>query len=132
MSRTTPEHAQRQAVLAAIAGREWLLQMLALGAAGCSRGGDRAYSRRNTLIVAVPDGTPLIAEGFAGERLVFLLLVRVNPLNGERQPCLATRWDHSPDYREWTYQLRPNVRWHDGRPVTIQDVRFTLDLYGRL
>ena len=106
--------------------------MLALGAAAGCRRGDRAYSRRNTLIVAVPDGTPLIAEGFAGERLLFLPLVRINRMNGERQPCLATRWDHSPDYREWTYQLRPNVRWHDGRPLTMQDVTFTLELYGRL
>ena len=73
---------------------------------------------------------PLIADGFAGERLVFLPLVRENELNGERQECLATHWDHSADYREWTYRLRPNVRWHDGRPVTMDDVTFTLGPNG--
>jgi len=119
-------------VVAAIARREWPLQMLALGAAGCRRAEDRAYARGNTLIVAVDgEDRPLIADGFAGERLVFLPLVRENELNGERQECLATRWDHSADYREWTYHLRPNVRWHDGKPVTVDDVKFTLDLHSR-
>ena len=41
--------ARREAVLAAIARREWLLQMLVL-AAGCGSE-DRAYSRGNTLVM---------------------------------------------------------------------------------
>ena len=48
-----------------------------------------------------------------------------------RQGCLATSWEHSADYGEWTYRLRPNVRWHDGTPLTIDDVAFTLDLHSR-
>lgn len=40
-------------------------------------------------------------------------------------------WEHSTDYREWTYRLRPDVRWHDGRPVTMDDVEFTLRLHSR-
>ena len=107
--------------------------MLALGApAGCRRSGDRAYARGNTLIAAV-DGyandrplTPDEAAGF----LVYLPLVRLDE-RGERRPCLATEWEHSADYLEWTYRLRPGVRWHDGRPVTVDDVKFTLDLHAR-
>ena len=122
----------RRAVLAAIARREWLVQMLALGAAGCRRGGDRAYSRGNTLIFALTENwdRPLCPD-WPGEFLVFLPLVRENELSGDRQPCLATRWDHSADYREWTYRLRSGVRWHDGRPVTVDDVKFTLELHSR-
>ncbi|MGQ0732276.1 MAG: ABC transporter substrate-binding protein [Acidobacteriota bacterium] len=41
---------------------------------------------------------------------------------------LAESWEHSADYRDWTYHLRPGVRWHDGVPVTAGDVKFTLDL----
>lgn len=29
------------------------------------------------------------------------------------------------DGRRYTYRLRPDARWHDGRPVTSADVRFT-------
>ena len=43
---------KRQAILGAIARREWLLQMLALGAAGCRRGGDRASSHDSTVTIA--------------------------------------------------------------------------------
>ena len=129
-SRTSHE----RAILAAIARREWLLQMLALGAAGCARTTDRAYARGNTLIAAVDSlGTasyaPLTPDVYA-EYLVYLPLVRIND-RGERQPCLAVEWTHSADYLEWTYRIRPGVRWHDGRPVTADDAKFTIDLHAR-
>ena len=124
---------RRRIALAAIARREWLLQMLALGAAaGCRRAEDRAYDRSETLIVAVNGkgkDRPLTPDEEA-ERLVYLPLVRVDQ-HGNRQDCLATSWTHSSDYLEWTYRLRPNVRWHDGMPVTVDDVKFTHDLHAR-
>jgi hypothetical protein len=42
-------------MLTAIARREWLLQMLALGAAGCRNADDPAYARGSTVVMAVPD-----------------------------------------------------------------------------
>ncbi|MFQ5739638.1 MAG: peptide ABC transporter substrate-binding protein [Acidobacteriota bacterium] len=47
---------------------------------------------------------------------------------GELEGRLARRWEHSPDYREWTYHLRTDVRWQDGVPVTAQNVKFSLEL----
>lgn len=38
---------------------------------------------------------------------------------------LADSWNHSPDYLEWTVNLREGVLWHDGTPVTADDVVFT-------
>ncbi|MFL5537425.1 MAG: ABC transporter substrate-binding protein [Longimicrobiaceae bacterium] len=59
--------------------------------------------------------------------LLFMTLVRydehLNPV-----PWLAERWDTvrvKPDTLELTFHLRPDVRWHDGRPVTARDVEFT-------
>ncbi len=83
---------------------------LACLAAACRRAKDRAYLRGNTLIWAVENDRPLRA-GWDTEYLMFLPLVRENWLNGDRQGCLATSWEHSADYLEWTYRLRPNVRW---------------------
>jgi peptide/nickel transport system substrate-binding protein len=41
---------------------------------------------------------------------------------------LAERWDPSPDWKTWEIELRPDVRWHDGVPVTSADVAFTVKL----
>lgn len=41
---------------------------------------------------------------------------------------LAARWEHSTDWKTWTIELRPDVRWHDGMPVTSADVAFTVAL----
>src|SRR5271154_2936363 len=43
-------------------------------------------------------------------------------------PDLAVSWAWSEDARELTFQLRPGVRWHDGKPFTSADVRCTWDL----
>ncbi len=47
---------------------------------------------------------------------------------GEIVGGLAARWQHSPDWKTWTIELRPDVRWHDGVPVTSADVAFTVAL----
>jgi len=47
---------------------------------------------------------------------------------GRPQPGLLERWEHSEDYTEWTFHLRKDVKWHDGKPVTAQDVKFSLEL----
>lgn len=59
--------------------------------------------------------------------LVFLAMVRGYRENATNR--LAERREHSQDYREWTYHLRRDVRWHDGVPVTAHDIAFTLDLF---
>ena len=41
-------------------------------------------------------------------------------------PELAERWDESDDGLTYTFHLRSDVRWHDGRPLTAEDVRVTL------
>jgi peptide/nickel transport system substrate-binding protein len=38
---------------------------------------------------------------------------------------LATSWTASPDAKVYTFKLRPNVRWHDGKPFTADDVVFS-------
>jgi peptide/nickel transport system substrate-binding protein len=40
---------------------------------------------------------------------------------------LAETWDISADGLEITFHLREGVRWHDGRPFTAEDVRFTYE-----
>lgn len=47
-------------------------------------------------------------------------------LNGAPLPQLATEWDVSPDGLTYRFKLRPDVRWHDGKPFTSRDVAFSI------
>ena len=41
---------------------------------------------------------------------------------------LADAVRHPADYASATYRLRAEARWHDGKPVTAEDVIFSLDM----
>jgi peptide/nickel transport system substrate-binding protein len=43
------------------------------------------------------------------------------------QPYLAKSWDVSPDKLTYTFHLRPDARFHDGKPITSEDVAFSVD-----
>ena len=43
-------------------------------------------------------------------------------------PALATEWENNADFTEWTFTLREGVQWHDGTPLTAEDLKFWLDL----
>ena len=43
------------------------------------------------------------------------------------EPSLAESWERSEDGLTWTFNLRRDVRWHDGQPFTAQDVDFTFN-----
>src|ERR1700732_2714946 len=49
------------------------------------------------------------------------------------QPGLAERWE-IPDPRTYVFHLHQNVKFHDGRPLTARDVKWTFDslLQGKI
>ena len=42
-------------------------------------------------------------------------------------PDLADSWEVSPDGLRYVFYLNPEARWHDGEPVTAEDVAFTFN-----
>ena len=42
-------------------------------------------------------------------------------------PDLAEAWDVSDDGRVYTFHLRKDAKFHDGKPVTAEDVRWSLE-----
>ena len=42
-------------------------------------------------------------------------------------PGLAESWEGSEDGKTWTYHLHPNMKWSDGKPLTSEDVVYTLN-----
>lgn len=43
----------------------------------------------------------------------------------QMKPALAESWEVSPDQLTWTFRLRPGVTFHDGTPLTADDVVFS-------
>jgi len=54
----------------------------------------------------------------------------VKPMPGNlNSPSLAESWTMSKDGRTWEFVLRKGVRFHNGDPVTAEDVKFSFERY---
>jgi peptide/nickel transport system substrate-binding protein len=42
-------------------------------------------------------------------------------------PGLAESWEGSKDGLTWTYKMRPGLKWSDGKPLTAEDVAWTIN-----
>ena len=40
---------------------------------------------------------------------------------------IAQSWEESADKLQWTFKLRPHIRFHDGTVLTAEDVKFSID-----
>jgi len=47
--------------------------------------------------------------------------------DGSVQPKLATEWTSNADSTEWTFSIREGVTFHDGTPLTAEDVVWTYE-----
>ena len=61
------------------------------------------------------------------DRLIFSGLIRFDS-RGLPQPDLADSWGASADGTIYNFSIRPNAVWHDGQPVTSDDVFFTIEM----
>jgi peptide/nickel transport system substrate-binding protein len=48
---------------------------------------------------------------------------------GAATPCLAESWSLSPDGLVYSFVLRNGVRFHNGDPLTAEDVKFSFERY---
>ncbi len=48
-------------------------------------------------------------------------------LRSPAAPGLAESWSVAPDGKTYTFRLRRGVTWHDGKPFTSADVKFSLE-----
>jgi len=57
-------------------------------------------------------------------RLIFSGLLRYDR-ELQLAPDLASHWEKTEDQKTYTFTLKENIKWHDGRPLTADDVVFT-------
>ena len=73
-------------------------------------------------------GNGLLEESYILYELVYDTPIGIDG-NGTWVPELATDWSQSDDGLTWTMHLVDNATFHDGTPLTSDDVKFTLELY---
>ncbi|MBA2518443.1 MAG: hypothetical protein H0V24_02135 [Chloroflexia bacterium] len=59
--------------------------------------------------------------------LMFESLVGVSPIDGSIVPGLADSYEIGADGLTYTFNINPDANWHDGMPVTADDVVVSLD-----
>lgn len=61
------------------------------------------------------------------DRLIYSRLIAFDE-RGNPSADLASAWGISRDGTVYNFDLKPDVKWHDGEPLTADDVLFTVDL----
>ncbi|MFB7514366.1 ABC transporter substrate-binding protein [Streptomyces sp. NPDC056144] len=86
-----------------------------------------------TLTVAVSQSidslSPFLAQKLTStsiHRLAYEYLTNYDAKDARTIPGLATAWTSSPDKLTWTYTIRENSTWSDGKPATAEDAAWTL------
>jgi peptide/nickel transport system substrate-binding protein len=113
--------------------------VLCIAAVGC-KGRDGAVGGGTVVIATASDAEtflpPFVSTVQAQEVSdnLFEKLADIGPsLNTvgdvDFQPRLATKWEWSKDSLQITFHLDARAKWHDGKPVRANDVKFALALY---
>lgn len=112
-------------------GRGCLVLLVAALACGGAEQGATGNGGGTLRIPLINDPilNPVIAPDIGSvlvNKVIFSGLVRPDE-QFRPTPDLALSWASSDDGKEWTFQLRPGVTWHDGVAFTAEDVKFTFD-----
>ena len=62
---------------------------------------------------------------------IFDRLVIYDNANDQYLPVIAHYWNSNEDGTIWTFHLRKGIRFHDGRELSAEDVKFTVERLGR-
>ncbi|MDG4861836.1 ABC transporter substrate-binding protein [Streptomyces sp. T-3] len=89
---------------------------------------------KKTLTVAVSQSvdslSPFLAQRLVStsiHRMMYEYLTNYDAKNNEVIPGFATEWKPSADKLTWTYKIRSDSKWSDGRPATAKDAAFTFN-----
>ena len=73
-------------------------------------------------------GNGLLSESYDLYEMVYDTPIGMTA-DGEYVPELATSWEVSDDGLTWTMQIVEDATFHDGTPLTSEDIAYTLELY---
>jgi peptide/nickel transport system substrate-binding protein len=96
------------------------------GSAPTVRGGTLVFARAADIRSLDPTATLDNPSIWAQEQIYETLYTVTADGRGVR-PWLAIRYTVSRDRRTWTFELRPGIRFSNGRPVRAADVVYSID-----
>ncbi len=110
----------------------FMLTTLAVALGGCA--GDKEGESSSQITIGIPqdledslDPHKAVAAG-TKEVLFNLFEGLVKPTSdGDLIPAVASAYEESEGGKVYTFTLRDGVKFHDGSPVTAEDVKFSLD-----
>ncbi|MSQ72858.1 MAG: ABC transporter substrate-binding protein [Betaproteobacteria bacterium] len=129
MVNITRRQSSNALAIAAVSG------LLAWGAAGVAlaQSAPEAPKRGGTFVMALGANPEHLNISISSSVIVSLPaqavtegLIRINS-KFQPEPVLATGWQVSPDGKRITFNLRQGVTWHDGKPFTAADVKYSLE-----
>ncbi|MDQ8707021.1 ABC transporter substrate-binding protein [Streptomyces sp. LHD-70] len=89
---------------------------------------------KKTLTVAVAQSvdslSPFLAQRLVStsiHKLMYEYLTNYDPKDNDTVPGLATKWEPSADKLTWTYTIRKNSKWSDGKQATAEDAAWTFN-----
>lgn len=100
----------------------------AQGAAPTSATASRGGTLKLASNAPPPDFNPLSAVSAAQAWFFYSVMPGLTQADPDQQtfvPDVAESWEIGADGSTYTFKIRANAKWHDGQPVTAQDVAYT-------
>jgi len=110
----------------------YLLTLLALVLSACTGGAANQPAIARVGWAGSPDtlnpGMAILTEAYTMFELVYDSMYDLN-LDGSFKLSLAESATVSDDGIVWTFKIRDGIKWHDGQPLTAEDIAWTYNLY---
>ena len=82
----------------------------------------------NPYIVRGAAAAGLAVQGFGGGLLYDTLMEQATDEPSTSHPLIAEAFKYPDDYSSAVYRLDPRARWHDGKPITAEDVVWSFNV----
>ncbi|MEI6330291.1 MAG: ABC transporter substrate-binding protein [Pseudanabaena sp. ELA645] len=106
-----------------------LIGMCSLLLWGCSI---KSEVLKNRLVVPLDNDIKtfnpvLYQDAYSGIAIGYTLsgLITENAITKELEPELAEKWEFQQEGKQLIFTMRPDLKWSDGQPLTVDDVLFT-------
>jgi peptide/nickel transport system substrate-binding protein len=106
-----------------------LIGMCSLLLWGCSV---KSEVLKNRLVVPLDNDIKtfnpvLYQDAYSGIAIGYTLsgLITENAITKELEPELAEKWEFQQEGKQLIFTMRPDLKWSDGQPLTVDDVLFT-------
>ncbi|PSB47772.1 peptide ABC transporter substrate-binding protein [Cyanosarcina cf. burmensis CCALA 770] len=113
-----------------------LILLVAIALSGCNPTEMRTNATQVQQIVARVPGDPQTFNYALNQSspnvfgFLYEGLITENGETGKLEPALAESWEISEDNLKIVFTLKPNLKWSDGEPLTVDDIVFTYnDIY---